>query len=156
MGNFCSETEYELYYMKISAKIDYACRALLELSLHWPNQTPVPIQEIARRQKIPIKFLVHILISLKQLDFLESIRGKKGGYVLSKNPREIKLSDVIRNFGALGYSASSEKRKQKDPHVMDILWREIDRTVLNAVEQINFEMIAHRAQSKNKTIMYEI
>ena len=85
-----------------------------------------------------------------------SIRGKKGGYVLSKNPREIKLSDVIQNFGALGYSASSEKRKQKDPHVMDILWREIDRTVLNAVEQINFEMIAQRAQSKNKTIMYEI
>ena len=142
--------------MKISAKIDYACRALLELSLHWPNQSPLPIQEIAKQQKIPIKFLVHILISLKQLDFLESIRGTKGGYVLNKNPREIKLSDVIKNFGGLGCSSSSEKRKQKDQHVMDNIWREIDRTVLSAVDQINFETIAQRAQSKNKTIMYEI
>lgn len=141
--------------MKISAKIDYACRALLELSLHWPDPSPLTIQEIAKRQKIPIKFLVHILINLKQLDFLESIRGKKGGYVLRKNPREIKLSSVIRNFGGLGFS-SSEERKHKDQHVMDAIWREIDRTVLNAVEQINFETIAQRSQSKNKTIMYEI
>ncbi len=142
--------------MKISAKIDYACRALLELSLHWPDPSPLPIQEIAKRQKIPIKFLVHILISLKQLDFLESIRGTKGGYVLSKNPGEIKLSDIIKNFGALGYSGAHRGQKQKDHHVMDTLWREIDQTVLNAIDQINFETIAQRSRSKNKTITYEI
>ena len=142
--------------MKISAKIDYACRALLELSLHWPDESPLPIQEIARRQKIPIKFLVHILIHLKQLDYLESVRGKKGGYVLTRNPKEIKLSQVIKSFGALGCFSSEEKKHLRSNHVMDNIWQEIDKAVLSAVEQIDFETICHRSYSKNKAIMYEI
>ena len=48
--------------MKIIAKTDYACRALLELSLHWPKQEPLQVTAIADNQQIPIKFLIHILI----------------------------------------------------------------------------------------------
>lgn len=69
--------------MKISAKIDYACRALLiELGLHWPDNRPMQVSAIAKRQKIPMNFLVHILITLKELGYVDSIRGKSGGYVL--------------------------------------------------------------------------
>ena len=84
--------------MKISAKIDYACRALLELALHWPNKEPLPITEIADKEKIPVKFLVHILINLKNLGYIQSVRGNRGGYLLVKNPSEINLLEVIQNL----------------------------------------------------------
>lgn len=139
--------------MKISAKIDYACRALLELSLHWPDESPLQIHEIAHRQKIPIKFLVHILIHLKQLDYLKSIRGKKGGYVLTRNPREIKLSEVMKSFGGLGLTQKEEKRPSSE-HIMDNIWQQIDKKIFAAVEEINFETICLRVQ--NRAPMYEI
>ena len=53
--------------MRVSAKCDYACKALLELALHWPNKEPVQIHEISEKQDIPIKYLVQILIQLKRI-----------------------------------------------------------------------------------------
>ena len=85
--------------MKISAKMDYACRALLELALHWPDLTPMQISEIAKRQEIPIKFLVHIMIHLKERGYVNSVRGNKGGYLLAKAPAEIHFGEVIENLG---------------------------------------------------------
>src|SRR6267142_1058623 len=96
--------------MKISAKIDYACRALLELGLHWPNTTPMQVGAIAKHQKIPMNFLVHILITLKEAGYVDSIRGKSGGYVLIKAPQDIRLGDVIKNFGGLGLSDGPRKK----------------------------------------------
>ena len=77
--------------MRISAKIDYACRALLELSLHWPNNIPLQINTIAQNQQMPVKFLTQILLQLKQIGYVQSVRGKKGGYLLAKAPQKIRL-----------------------------------------------------------------
>ena len=142
--------------MKISAKIDYACRALLELSLRWPDQSPVQLNQIARRQKIPVKFLVHILISLKQLGFVESIRGKKGGYVLVQSPQEIRLGQVVKNFGGWGYAVTLGGAKKEVPHVMDSIWQEIDEALWKLLDRISLETIANRERSKGNAVIYEI
>ena len=142
--------------MKVSAKIDYACRALLELSLHWPNSSPLQVHEVAKKQKIPIKFLVHILISLKQLGYVESIRGKKGGYILSKEPHDIKLSQVVRNFGGFGYSLDDKEKKKIGRHVMDAVWEEVDRVVLKKLDEVDFEMISNSKKRNDQIVMYEI
>ena len=141
--------------MRISAKIDYACRALTELALHWPDTTPLQIREIAQKQKIPMKFLVHILIQLKQLGFVESSRGKSGGYVLIQSPQKIKLSTIIKNFGGLGYSAVDEKIRS-DKHVMDVIWKDIDKSMIQMMEKITFENICDLTRSKDKAINFEI
>jgi len=65
--------------MKIPAKIDYACKAIFELAAHWPNKKPVQMQYVAEHQNIPIQFLTQIMIQLKHLGYVESIRGKRGG-----------------------------------------------------------------------------
>lgn len=141
--------------MKISAKIDYACRALLEMCLHWPSKEPLRVSVIAKKQRIPRKFLIHILIQLKQLGLVESVRGKSGGYVLLQAPNQIKLSDVIKNFGGLGcYMADGAKKK--DSHVLNSIWEEIDQHLLDAIAQINFETISERSQRKSKAITYDI
>ncbi len=85
--------------MRISARCDYACRALLELALHWPNIEPVQTYTISEKQDIPMKYLVQILIQLKRMGLVESARGKHGGYSLAKPPNKISLGEVIREVG---------------------------------------------------------
>ena len=142
--------------MRISAKIDYACRALLELSLHWPSTTPVPIAAISNAQNIPVKFLTQILLNLKQMGYAQSIRGKNGGYLLARQPREIKLSDVIQNLGGIGYSAAEDRTHNKDNHVISQIWQEIDDVVLREMNKVDFEIICNRKQKSDKAFMFQI
>ena len=71
--------------MNISVKGDYALHAIFDLALQRPGQ-PIKIADIARRQKIPQKFLELILSRLKQGGFVESRRGAEGGYLLARPP----------------------------------------------------------------------
>jgi len=82
--------------MKISARDEYACSAVLELALNYDSEAPIRVQDIAQRQGIPMKFLFQIMQILKRVDIVRSRRGTEGGYVLSRPPGQITLGDVIR------------------------------------------------------------
>jgi len=82
--------------MKVSAKGDYACRALLELALKYDTGLPVHVSEIAEKQLIPKKYLVQILVMLKSAGLVRSKRGVEGGYLLARPPAEITLGEVVR------------------------------------------------------------
>ncbi len=142
--------------MKRTAKLEYACRALLELSLHWPNDSPMQVSQIAHNQDIPIKFLVHILINLKQMGLVKSMRGKSGGYTLTTPPRDIKLSEIVTNFWSRLEIHEQEKEILEDGSVMDGVWREVDQALYKVMDKINFEEIANRERSRGKIPMYEI
>jgi len=139
--------------MRVSARIDYACRALLELSLHWPNNVPLQINTIAQNQQIPMKFLTQILLNLKQMGYVKSIRGKSGGYLLSKAPQKIKFSGLIENMGGMVYS--SENRKNSGS-VMDSVWDEVDEAVLKTMSRIDFETICNRKRKQDRALMFQI
>jgi Rrf2 family protein len=85
--------------MKISAKAEYACIALMELAAHYtPDEDgePVRIKAISERHSIPPRFLVQILLQLKGAGILSSTRGASGGYNLKRNPAQITLAEVMR------------------------------------------------------------
>ena len=142
--------------MKISAKIDYACRSLLELALRWPNQIPLQVSEIAQRQSIPMKFLIHILISLKQMGLVKSMRGKRGGYVLVKSPAEIRLGDLMMHFSGVSELNPQRSNQSKGHSVMSLVWQEVDEAVSGIMRNINFEDICNRVRATDKNFMYEI
>ena len=79
----------------LSKRSQYAFKALIYLTEKY-NQGPVLISEIARKKKIPLKFLENILLQLKNEGYLESKKGKGGGYFLKKDPRKIKVAPIIR------------------------------------------------------------
>src|SRR6478672_1838860 len=81
--------------MNISVKGEYALHAIFDLSTQ-PAGQPVKIADIAKRQKIPQKFLELILASLKQGGFVESRRGAEGGYLLARPADAIKVGEVLR------------------------------------------------------------
>jgi len=80
--------------VKISAKADYAMRALLELAA--ADDPPVKGERIAEAQEIPLKFLENILIDLRHAGIVNSQRGPEGGYRLDRPAEEITVADVIR------------------------------------------------------------
>ena len=78
----------------LSKKTQYGLKALGYLASKY-GQGPVLISEIAKRKKIPIKFLESILLQLKNKGVLDSKKGKGGGYYLAKDPHSILLADVL-------------------------------------------------------------
>ena len=79
----------------LSMKSQYAFKALTYLSEKF-NQGPILISEIAKKKKIPLKFLENILLELKKADILDSKKGKGGGYFLKTSPEKVKVATVIR------------------------------------------------------------
>lgn len=82
--------------MKISAKGDYATRAVLDLAINYKEGEVSRIQTIAKRQNIPVKYLENILLLLNRAGVVRSRRGNQGGYYLARPPESITVGEVIR------------------------------------------------------------
>ena len=80
--------------MRVSAKVDYALRAVTELAASPPGY--VKAERLATAQEIPLKFLENILLELRRAEIVASQRGAEGGYRLAKPAAEISVADVIR------------------------------------------------------------
>jgi Rrf2 family protein len=80
--------------MRVTAKVDYAVRALLELAV--AEDGPLKGERIAQAQAIPLKFLENILIDLRHANIVRAQRGAEGGYWLARPANEITIGEVIR------------------------------------------------------------
>ena len=127
--------------MRISAKGEYAAKAVLYLSLKYPGV--VTIHEVARRHSIPIKYLEHILLALKKAGVLESRRGVRGGYTLARAPERISIGEVLRVVDGHFSEASCVEADAREPYVcpesdscgLKQVWQDVQ----GAVERILFE-----------------
>ena len=81
--------------MRVSAKVDYAVRAAIELAAAEPGR-PIKGDRIAQAQGVPLKFLENILTELRHAGLVRSQRGAEGGYWLARPAEEISVADVIR------------------------------------------------------------
>lgn len=86
--------------MRLTKKSDYALRALFTLVENY-ERGPVPTRLLASRNDIPQPFLEQILLAMKQMGWVESVAGKRGGYQLARNPERITLGMVVRHFDGL-------------------------------------------------------
>ncbi len=94
--------------MELSSKVEYALLALLELASHQAKGEPLNVSEIAVSQGIPERYLNQILTTLRHTGIVQSQRGSKGGYLLSRDPRQITLLEVIFSLEGDGNSIKGE------------------------------------------------
>lgn len=80
--------------MRISAKEDYAVRAMIELAL--ADGGPLTREQIADAQEIPTAFLQNILVELRHAEIVDALRGRDGGFRLARPAAEITVADVVR------------------------------------------------------------
>ena len=138
--------------MRISAKGEYAIRALLDLAVHH-GEGLVPIQEVARRQGIPQRYLEQVLLLLKRAGILESRRGSAGGYQLVRAPTGISVGEVLRavegRVTALDV-AGRHPSKTSEATASDLapLWREIAGAVAAVIDRTNFGDLAEQVKAR--------
>ncbi|HEX4278029.1 MAG TPA: Rrf2 family transcriptional regulator [Bryobacteraceae bacterium] len=132
--------------MNISVKGEYALQAIFDLAAN-PGAEPVKIAEIARRQKIPQKFLELILASLKQGGFVESRRGAEGGYMLAKRAEAITVGDVL-HFVEGRQEERARLRKQADSPFSD-LWARADSAIDSVLDTTTFAHLVREWTDKH-------
>lgn len=80
--------------LRISQKLEYAMRAMIELALRRDSGALVPAREIAEAQQVPLRFLEQQLGALHKAGLVESFRGAGGGCRIAKDPSEIRVADI--------------------------------------------------------------
>ena len=132
--------------MNISVKGEYALQALFDLTVQKPGE-PVKIADIARRQKIPQKFLELILASLKQGGFVESRRGAEGGYLLARAPENITVGEVVRFIEG---AADRTARTRGGDSPFAEMWERVDAAVSDVIDRTSFADL-HRSWRERHT-----
>ncbi len=143
--------------MNLSAKTIYAFKALTELSLRYGKPDPIQVSDIAEKQKIPKKFLIQILIQLKNHGIVRSSRGITGGYALAKAPEQLSLADVIKAVDESVFFHVSSVRKRYESPVTTILygiWTDVSLKVEDNLKAVTFDKILSRLN--DKSLIYHI
>ncbi len=146
--------------MRITYKGDYALKALLDLALHY-DQGLSTIHDIAKRINAPGKFLEQVLLELKNGGFVESRRGKVGGYLLAKAPLQITLGEVLRFIDGptepiacveKGYTGCTDLYKC----VFRRIWLDVGKATSEIVDKITFEKLVNEMQVGTEALTYQI
>ena len=133
--------------MNISVKGEYALHAIFDLALQKPGE-PIRIADIARRQRIPQKFLELILAGLKQGGFVESRRGAEGGYLLAKPADAITIGDVLRDVEGTKRTRNSQAA---DP--LSDMWRRVDEAISGVIDHTTFaELVRNWRDRQSKYV----
>ena len=136
---------------RLSKAAEYAIRAILYLSLKWGKGTS-GVEEIARAQDIPAPYLAKLVQSLTKKGFIKSFRGREGGFVLLRAPKEITLLEVIEAMeGPIHLNdcliRSGYCPRDKECPVHDV-WREAQEKFLKCLGGYTFEDLARAARRK--------
>ena len=146
--------------MHITYKGDYGLKTILDLARHY-GEDPVAIGELSRRADIPAKFLEQILLDLKRGGFVQSRRGKAGGYLLARPQAQVRLGEVIRFLdGPLAPIACADKGYKGCVDVARCVFREIwqrlAQSTAQVVDGITFADLVKKANSAERQLLYQI
>ena len=146
--------------MKITYKGDYALKAVLDLAVHYGKDV-VTIHEIAQRIDAPVKFLEQVLLDLKKGGFVESRRGKVGGYLLAKGPAKITVGEVVRFMdGPIEPIACARQGYQDCGDIYKCVFRSIWQRVFEAtsdvIDTVTFEDLVLKTNTTQANLAYSI
>jgi Rrf2 family protein len=143
--------------MKISAKTEYACIAMMELASQFGTGEPVRIRRIAERHDVPPRFLVQILLQLKGAGLVASIRGAAGGYQLVKPPHDISLGQIMEVIeGATEENGQTSSASPDSPAVKVLMktWMDVTAVERKMLQSISLAELIERAKQDEQ--MYHI
>ena len=126
--------------MKLTSKGRYAVMALVDLA-RFDNINPVSLRDISLRQNISLDYLEQIFFKLKKNQIVKSIRGNQGGYVLSKSPNDIKLTNIFHAVDEKVKTVQCKKDSKKGCNgrttkcITHNLWDELENHINSFFEQ---------------------
>ena len=141
--------------MKLTSKGRYAVMALADLA-KFNSVNPVSLRDISLRQGISLDFLEQIFSKLKKYNIVKSIRGPNGGYILNKEPEEIKLANILSAVDEEVKTVQCKKESKKGCNskttkcITHNLWDELEIHINHFFEQKNLkDLICNSSESRN-------
>ena len=134
--------------MKLTSKGRYAVMALVDLA-RFDNINPVSLRDISLRQGISLDYLEQIFSKLKKNEIVKSIRGTQGGYVLNKNPNDIKLTNIFHAVDEKVKTVQCKKDSKKGCNgratkcITHNLWDELENHINSFFEKKSLEDLIH-------------
>src|SRR4030043_496900 len=119
--------------MKLSTRSRYGTRLMLDMAQHY-QEGPIHLAQVAKRQGISVKYLEQIIIPLKKANYIQSVRGPKGGHALAKPPEEITVGEIValleEGMNLVECSESPASCGRAENCVPRHIWRESSRAQL--------------------------
>jgi Rrf2 family cysteine metabolism transcriptional repressor len=144
--------------MKLSTRTRYAVRAMLELAENF-GKGPLQTRIIAKHQEISVKYLEQLMAALKSAGLIRSQRGAKGGYILSKPPDEIKLSEIFDIFEGPILTVECVGNEKYCDRAGDCVarqvWCEIQKAIKGILESITLQDALDKPK-QGKSTNYQI
>ena len=140
--------------MNLSARVEYACIAMLDLAVQYHVGQPIQQRKMSERHSISPQFLVQILHQLKTAQLVTSTRGAAGGYRLARAPNAITLWDVVS-----AVSAESDRHAFRQPessvaNVLRDVWKALDHAQEDVLKTQSLAELAGRVGGPNKPMYY--
>ena len=140
--------------MKLSSKGRYAVMALTDLAKFDPI-TPVSLRDISLRQGISLVYLEQLFLKLKKNNIVKSIRGTNGGYIISKNINDLKISDIFYALDEKVKTVGCKKESKKGCNgksskcLTHNLWDELDLHINSFFENKRLGDLIKKKESRN-------
>jgi Rrf2 family protein len=129
--------------MKISQKLEYACRAMAQLAKYHDGRTLTRLEDLAQREAVSGNFLVQILNDLRRAGLIESRRGKAGGYLLGRAADKISLRQVVEAVDPTLLQLSTTSEGESGQGVRRA-WQQVSSSLLLSLDGITVESLASK------------
>jgi len=150
--------------MKLSTKGEYGLRAMFDLAQRH-GSGPISLKSVAARQEISEHYLEQLIAVLRKVGLVKSIRGAQGGYMLGREPEDIKVGDIIRALE--GPIAPMDCVNEEDPEecsrsgscITRNIWRKVRDSISDVLDSITLQDMCDEAElerQKNDCYMYYI
>jgi Rrf2 family protein len=129
--------------MKISQKLEYACRAMTQLAKFHDGRTLTRLEDLAQREAVSGNFLVQILNDLRRAGLIDSRRGKAGGYLLARSADQITLRQVVEAVDPSLLQCSVTREGDSGPAVR-LAWDQVSSALQESLGHITLESLANK------------
>ena len=133
--------------MRISVKVDYACRVMAELARLYGTGELAQIEQLSRMEAVPANFLAQILIKLRDHGLITSRRGNHGGYTLARRPEQISLYDILLAVEGrcLHLSGNFDGRSGKR---LKQVWDDISATLVDKTKSYTLDQLTTKSTAE--------
>ncbi len=139
--------------MKISTKGRYAVRLMLDLASH-DNGKPVRLKEVAARQGISDKYLEQIISILNKAGCVKSVRGPMGGYLLSREPEEYTVGEILRltegSLAPVECIRTEHECARQETCASRMLWMKLNDAINGVVDHVTLADLAEWENKENR------
>jgi Rrf2 family protein len=138
--------------MRLSTKTRYGVRAVFDIAYHAaPDGSAAQAKEVAKRQRIPLRYLEQIFQDLKKAGLVESKRGPRGGYTLRRDPADIRLGDIVRALQGPIESmivVEDEPLRSRGRGITSDLWQDLAAHVNAWFDRVTVMDLVRRAEQQ--------